>query len=87
MGVATGCCCKKVYRFPHATYPYSSCILFFFAAATFCSFQKMCFKKKKKNAKSRFLTSRGAYVNLHYIAMLLLLFLIMTQKYKQDMPN
>ena len=27
-------------------------------------------KNKKKNAKSRFLTSRGAYVNLRYIAML-----------------
>ena len=26
--------------------------------------------KKKKNAKSRFFTSRGAYVNLRYIAML-----------------
>ena len=27
-------------------------------------------RKKKKNAKSRFLTSRGAYINLRYIAML-----------------
>ena len=26
MGVATGCGCKEVYRFPHSTYPYSSCI-------------------------------------------------------------
>ena len=26
MGVATGCSCKEVYRFPHTTYPYSSCI-------------------------------------------------------------
>ena len=25
MGVATGCGCKVVYRFPHITYPYSSC--------------------------------------------------------------
>ena len=25
MGVATGCGCKEVYRFPHTTYPYSSC--------------------------------------------------------------
>ena len=31
MGVATGCGCKEVYRFPHTTYPYSSCI------CTFCS--------------------------------------------------
>ena len=26
MGVATGCGCKEVYKFPHITYPYSSCI-------------------------------------------------------------
>ena len=25
-GVANGCGCKEVYRFPHTTYPYSSCI-------------------------------------------------------------
>ena len=35
MGVATGCGCKEVYRFPHTTYPYSSCTyLFFFTAAS-----------------------------------------------------
>ena len=28
MGVASGCDCKEVYRFPHITYPYSSCIHF-----------------------------------------------------------
>ena len=33
MGVATGCGCKEVYRFPHTTYPYS-CICSFFAAAS-----------------------------------------------------
>ena len=32
MGVATGCGCKEVYRFPHTTYPYSSCI------CSFCSY-------------------------------------------------
>ena len=26
MGVASGCGCKEVYRFPHITYLYSSCI-------------------------------------------------------------
>ena len=32
MGVAGGGCgCKEVYRFPHITYPYSSCI------CSFCS--------------------------------------------------
>ena len=30
MGVASGCGCKEVYRFPHITYPYSSCICSFF---------------------------------------------------------
>ena len=29
MGVATGCGCKEVYRFPHTIYPYSSCICSF----------------------------------------------------------
>ena len=36
MGVASGCGCKEVhvYNFPHITYPYSSCICSFFAAAS-----------------------------------------------------
>ena len=42
MGVATGCGCKKVYRFPHTTYPYSSCICSFFTAAS------LLFVHKKK---------------------------------------
>ena len=43
MGVATGCGCKEVYRFPHTTYPYSSCICSFLSSIpTFCSFFK-CF--------------------------------------------
>ena len=29
MGVASGCGCKEVYRFPHITYPNSSCIFSF----------------------------------------------------------
>ena len=29
MGVASGCGFKEVYRFPHTTYPYSSCICCF----------------------------------------------------------
>ena len=44
MGVATGCGCKEVYRFPHTTYPYSSCICSFLKQhPTFCSFKKMFF--------------------------------------------
>ena len=34
-GVASGCGCKEVYRFPHTTYPYILILyLFFFAAAS-----------------------------------------------------
>ena len=29
VGVASGSGCKEVYRFPHTTYPYSSCICTF----------------------------------------------------------
>ena len=29
MGVDAGCSCKEVYRCPHMTYPYSSCICSF----------------------------------------------------------
>ena len=42
MGVASGCGCKEVYRFPHTTYPYSS-VLFYSSIPTFCSFKKMFF--------------------------------------------
>ena len=27
--MSSGCGCKEVYRFPHITYPYSSCICSF----------------------------------------------------------
>ena len=39
-----GCGCKEVYRFPHTTYPYSSCICSFLQQhpiPTFCSSKKM----------------------------------------------
>ena len=32
--MSSGCGCKEVNRFPHITYPYSSCIFSFFAAAS-----------------------------------------------------
>ena len=40
MGVATGCGFKEIYRFPHTTYPYSSCICPFLQQHPyfFCSF-------------------------------------------------
>ena len=35
MGVASGCGCKEVYRFPHSTYHYILLLyLFFFTAAS-----------------------------------------------------
>ena len=44
MGVATGCGFKEIYRFPHTTYPYSSCICIFLQSIPiFCSFFKMFF--------------------------------------------
>ena len=47
VGVASGCGCKEVYRFPHTTYPYSSCIIIsvFFCSSipTFCSLKKKKF--------------------------------------------
>ena len=39
MGVVSRCGCKEVYRFPHTTYPYSSCICYFLQQHSyFCSF-------------------------------------------------
>ena len=58
MGVATGCGCKEVYRFPHTTYiPLILLYLLFFAAASllFVHFKNVFHsfrRKKKKNAKS-----------------------------------
>ena len=34
IGVASGCCCKEVYRYPHNYYfPYSTCISSFFGSS------------------------------------------------------
>ena len=43
MGVATGCGCKEVYRFPHTTYPYSSCICSFLQQHPYFLFIKKMF--------------------------------------------
>ena len=43
MGVATGCGCKEVYRFPHTTYPYSSCICSFLQHNPYFFSFKKCF--------------------------------------------
>ena len=48
--------------------------LFYSSIPTFCSLKIFFFRSfrrtKNKNAKSQFFTSRGAYINLRYIAML-----------------
>ena len=44
VGGIYGCGCKEVFRFPHITYPYSSCICSFLQSIpTFCSFCRMFF--------------------------------------------
>ena len=51
-----------VYRFPHSTYPYSSCICSFYSSIpTFSSFSKRVFVlvRRKKNAKLRFFLLRA----------------------------
>ena len=57
MGVATGCDFKEIYRFPHTTYPYSSCICPFFSAASLLLFHfvKMILRS---------LVNIGQYMNL-----------------------
>ena len=49
--MSSGCGCKEVYRFPHITYPYSSCICSFFAAASllfvhFLNVFRSCFRTR-----------------------------------------
>ena len=61
MGVATGCGCKEVYRFPHTTYPYSSCIYMLFfciSIPTFCSLKKNVFR----SCSSTFLKLHFRYI-------------------------
>ena len=38
--MSSGCGCKEVYRIPHITYPYSSCICSFAAASHFLFIKK-----------------------------------------------
>ena len=46
MGVSRGCGCKEVYRFPHITYPYSSCICPFLQQHPYFLFILKMFLKK-----------------------------------------
>ena len=43
MGGIYGCGCKEVSRFPHTTYPYSSCICSFLQHPYFLFIKKKCF--------------------------------------------
>ena len=43
MGVASGCGCKELYRFPQITYPYSSCICSFLQQNPYFLFIKKSF--------------------------------------------
>ena len=43
MGVATGCGCKEVYRFPHSTYLFLLYLFFFTAASLFFVHFLKCF--------------------------------------------
>ena len=64
MGVATGCGFKEVYRFPHSTYPYSSCICSFLQQhPTFCSLKKMFFVLLEER--------RGCQIVIFYFALCL----------------
>ena len=68
MGVATGVVVRRYIDFLILLIPTSLVsVLFYSSIPTFSSFKKMFFRsfrrRKKKNAKSRFFTSRGAYVN------------------------
>ena len=49
MGVASGCGYKEVYRFPHTTYPYSSCICSFLQQHPFVIFLKYIFRSLYNN--------------------------------------
>ena len=61
MGVATGCGCKEAYRFPHTTYPYSSCICSFLQQHPYILFIK---KKVFRSCSSTFVITFYVLNNL-----------------------
>ena len=74
IGVVSRCCCKEVYRHPHNNYYFSLLhllALFGSSIPTSLSIFKMFFRSlRRKNAKWRFFTSCGVYVNCAIMAML-----------------
>ena len=62
IGVVSRCCCKEVYRFPHNTYPYSTCIssflqqhpyLIVFLFLFMLCLYNICSKRCSKNIRDR----------------------------------
>ena len=62
MGMASGCGCKEVYRFPHITYLYSLYLLFFAAA----SLHFVHLKIFLKNINTERSDDHETVINLHY---------------------
>ena len=58
MGVATGCGFKEIYRFPHTTYPYSSCICSFLQQHPYF-FVITFYVLKEAHKKVRFISCDG----------------------------
>ena len=60
VGEIYGCGCKEVYRFPHTTYPYSSCI---------CSFLQQCIYIQSLNSvEGLYLTDDNIQYHTTFIA-------------------
>ena len=74
MGVATGCGCKEVYRFPHTTYDIPTplvSVLFCSSIPTFCSFKKNIFSFLYNYARACIankLLRTGAYLACFLVA-------------------
>ena len=73
IGAVSGWCCKEVYKFPHnITYPYSTCISSFFAAASLlCLFLKCFFIlllwKRVKPERTRVMPSLKQKSKIDYV--------------------
>ena len=73
VGRIYGCGCKEVYRFPHITYPYSSCICSFLQQHPYFLFILKKFfvllkeeERRRRMPNHNFFTLHGAHVNFRY---------------------